>query len=263
MNVQVLISTMYQSDKSLLEKMNVQTSAIVINQCERNEIERFEFRGHEILWISCEERGVGLSRNTALLRATGDVLLIADDDVRYIDGYEEIVLDEFRKNKKAGFIAFNVDCLNEGRNEIVVKKNQRVRFYNSLKFGAYRFAVKKDVLFHKRIYFSLLYGGGCIYSAGEDNIFINDCLKKGIYVLASKACIGTVTHNESTWFEGYNQKYFIDLGHLLYDLFTWKSGLLAFLLILKNRKNYNGLKVKEILKWIKIGRKEEKTIRRS
>ena len=74
--------------------MNVQTSAIVINQCERNEIERFEFRGHEILWISCEERGVGLSRNTALLRATGDVLLIADDDVRYIDGYEEIVLDE-------------------------------------------------------------------------------------------------------------------------------------------------------------------------
>ena len=33
------------------------------------------------------ERGIGLSRNTALMRATADIILFADEDVTYKDGY--------------------------------------------------------------------------------------------------------------------------------------------------------------------------------
>ena len=76
MKLQVLVSTMHQTDYSLLEKMNIQSDAIVINQCDRDGIERFSFpfRGHDILWMSMNERGVGLSRNNALMRATGDMI---------------------------------------------------------------------------------------------------------------------------------------------------------------------------------------------
>ena len=49
MTLQVLVATMHQTDHSLLEKMNIQSDAIVINQCDRNEIERFTYKGHNIL----------------------------------------------------------------------------------------------------------------------------------------------------------------------------------------------------------------------
>ena len=60
MTLQVLIATMHQTDHSLLEKMNIQSDAIAINQCDRDEIERFTYNGHNILWMSLNERGIGL-----------------------------------------------------------------------------------------------------------------------------------------------------------------------------------------------------------
>ena len=33
------------------------------------------YNGHQILWMSLNERGIGLSRNTALMRATADIIL--------------------------------------------------------------------------------------------------------------------------------------------------------------------------------------------
>ena len=75
MTLEVLVSTMYQKDYSLLDRMNIQTDAIVVNQCNENSIEKFEYKGHKIKWISLNERGVGLSRNTALMRSTADICL--------------------------------------------------------------------------------------------------------------------------------------------------------------------------------------------
>ena len=103
MRLQVLISTMHQTDHSLLDKMNIQSDAIVINQCDRNEIEEFEYKGHHIQWMSLKERGVGLSRNTALMRADADIVLFADDDVIYDDGYEKKLLIISRSMKKKIF----------------------------------------------------------------------------------------------------------------------------------------------------------------
>lgn len=261
MRVQVLISTMHQTDHLLLDKMNIQTDAIVVNQCDRNEIETFKYKGNNILWISCNERGVGLSRNTALARATADILLIADDDVVYEDDYEHKIIKEFQENHKADMIVFNVHCLNDDRNEIEITKSARVRFFSSLKFGAYRFAFRRETYARDRIYFTQLYGGGCIYSAGEDNIFINDFLKKKCYVLASSVNIGQVMHNDSTWFKGYNKKYFCDLGHLMYSIYGRAAYVLLPILLIKNKKNYTDCSLKETLKYSIRGIQEEIAIK--
>ncbi|NMA73352.1 MAG: hypothetical protein GX963_04170 [Bacteroidales bacterium] len=66
MTIEVLIATMDQEDHSLLEKMNIQSNAIVGNQCGRNEVEEIEYEGHKIKFLSFNERGVGLNRNNAL-----------------------------------------------------------------------------------------------------------------------------------------------------------------------------------------------------
>ena len=95
MTIQVLVATMHQTDHSLLEKMNIRTDAIIGNQCDRNEVEDFEWNGHRIKYLSFAERGVGLNRNNTLMRADADVCLFADDDVVYYDDYAEKIEKAF------------------------------------------------------------------------------------------------------------------------------------------------------------------------
>ena len=74
MEVQVLASVMMQpknSIKDIIKKMNIQTNAIIVNQCNENFYEEYETENfHKIKMLSFNERGVGLCRNNALMRAT-------------------------------------------------------------------------------------------------------------------------------------------------------------------------------------------------
>lgn len=212
MDLQVLVSTMHQQDYSIIEKMNIQSDAIIVNQCDRNEIEEFTYKGNKIKFISLNERGVGLSRNTALMRATAEICLFADDDMFYVDGYKEIVLEEFRKNPNADLIFFNVPSTNINRPTYIITKNKRVRWYNSMRFGAVNIAIRTDRVREENIYFSLLFGGGAKYSSGEDSLFIADCIRKGLRAYSNTKIIGYVNQEVSSWFKGYTDKFFIDKG---------------------------------------------------
>lgn len=236
MTIEVLISTMYQTDHSLLERMNIQTDAIVVNQCEENKIEDFEYNGHKIKWISLRERGVGLSRNTALMRSKADVCLFADDDVVYEDGYGEKVLAAFEQKKKAALIAFNLKSMNPNRPEKIIQKTHRMHWYNCLKYGSFRIAIKREKIIKANIVYSLLFGGGARYQAGEDNLFITQCLQKKLRGYASSYHIGTVKQEESTWFRGYNEEYYQDRGALFYAMYGKRAKAILFLFELRNKE---------------------------
>lgn len=245
MTVQVLVSTMHQHDHSLLDTMNIQTDAIVVNQCNFNSVEQFEYNGHSVLWISMNARGVGLSRNTALMNATGDILLFADDDVRYKDGYASIVEKFFLAKKNCDFAAFNLESKSTDRKEKNVDTDYHIRWFNCLKFGTYRLAVRRNSILNKRICFSLLFGGGAVYSCGEDSLFIVDCLNHGLRGLASSLHIGTVLQEDSTWFKGYNERYFYDRGVVMKHAFGIMAYPLAMASILKNPIQYKTIGLKK------------------
>lgn len=241
MTIQVLVATMDQTDHSLLERMNIQTDVLVINQCDTDRVERFVFRGHSVLWISMKERGVGLSRNTALMRATGDILLFADDDVCYWDGYADSVKAFFEKHPHCDFAAFNLESQNQNRPEKLTLKDYHLRWYNSMKFGTFRLAIKKNSIRRAGVCFSLLFGGGAVYQSGEDTIFIQECLRKGLHGMASSLHIGTVLQEESTWFRGYDERYYSDRGVLMRQMFGIMSYPLTVALILKNPDQYKDI----------------------
>ena len=242
MNLQVLVATMHQNDYSLLEKMNICSDAIIANQCDRNEITEFDYNGHKIKYLSFSERGVGLNRNNALMRATAEICLFGDDDVRYVDNYKDIILEAFQKNPKADMIVFNVTSTNTKRRGYEIKKEKRVRSYNCLRYGTFRMAVKTDSIRKANIYFSLLFGGGAKYGSGEDSLFIMECIKKGCRVYASPKVLGTVTHNESTWFKGYTDKYFIDRGALYALLGKRFASLLCLQFCIRHRNIFKDSK---------------------
>lgn len=78
------------------------------------------------------ERGVGLSRNNALMRASGDILLFADDDVVYTNDYVEKIVKCFEGNQKKDLIVFNLQSLNLERPEAIVESEYTLHWYNSL-----------------------------------------------------------------------------------------------------------------------------------
>lgn len=223
MTLQVLVSTMYQSDYSLIKKMNIHSDAIIINQCDNDSTEKIELQDGVVTWINTTERGVGRSRNRAIIASDADVLIFADDDVVYEDDYKSIIMRTFEENPKIDLITFNLESLNPNRPEMLTIKDYNLKWYNCLKFGAFRIAVRRQQLFHNNIFFSLLFGGGTIYQAGEDNLFITQCLKVGLRGLASANMIGTVAQEESTWFRGYDEKYYQDKGALFRALYGKKA----------------------------------------
>ncbi|MCQ2096548.1 MAG: glycosyltransferase [Fibrobacter sp.] len=212
-SVQVLVAAMYQKDHSLLDKMHLKTDAIVANQCDRNSVEDFEWNGHKVRYLNFAERGVGLNRNNALMRATGEFCLFADDDMVYVDDYAEKVQRAFERFPKADVIAFNL--IEPVVTRHVIKKAYKVGFLNYLRFGTARVAIRLKSIRDKGIYFNQCFGGGTEHSHGEDNIFLTDCLKKGLTMYAVPEYIAELTEERpSTWKAAYDEKYFRDQGAL-------------------------------------------------
>lgn len=216
---QVLIVTMKQQDFSLLEKMNIQSDALIGNQgMNENSIRATEYNGYNIKMYSWNEQGVGLNRNNLMMRSDADIILFADDDVIYDDGYADIVLKAFEEHPEADGITFDVVPVPDTINPDLNKKWHRIRWYNCLKYGAPRLALRMRVLREKNIYYSLLFGGGAKYSSGEDSLFIADCIKNGMKLYGCPKQIGHVTFDTSSWYTGYNEKYFKDKGLFFYFL---------------------------------------------
>ena len=223
MKVQVLVAAMHQSDYSLLERMNIQSDAIVANQCDRNKVEDFLWNGHKIRYLNFAERGVGLNRNNALMRADGDICLFADDDMRYCDGYAETLAKAFAEHPEADVLVFNL--IEKDPTRSIIQKFSRVRFYNFLRYGTARFAVRNAAVQKHGIYFNQCFGGGTPHCHGEDNLFLAACLQKGLKVYALPEFIAELTEERpSSWNTGYNEKYLRDQGVLYRVMFhrSWK-----------------------------------------
>ena len=220
MRVQVLVASMNQIDFSLLDTMRIQSDVIVGNQCDRNSIEKFEYRGYSAIYLNFSERGVGLNRNNALMRATGDICLFADDDMVYVDDYPAIIEKAFIANPKADVIVFNLIEKNSDRKQII--KKQKINRLNYLRYGTARIAVRLKSIKENGIYFNQCFGGGTEHCHGEDNIFLTECLNKGLKIIALPIQIAELTNvRESTWNEGYNEKYLKDQG-ILYKTISKK-----------------------------------------
>ncbi len=261
--LQVLTVTMNRHDYSLLDKMNIQTDAMIGNQSDENSKVEFEHNGHRVIWYSWDERGVGLNRNNLLMRADADIVLFSDDDVVYDDGYEDIVLKAFEEHPEADVIVFNVIPIPESIDPCLVTKWKRIRFLSCLKYGAVRIAARVSALRDSNVYFSLLFGGGARFSSGEDSLFMADCVRKKMKVYGYPARIGEVYFESSSWFRGYNEKYFMDKGIFFYFLSGRFYYLLCIQYCIRRRKLFSEYytpfrALKLMLKGIKTYKNEKK-----
>lgn len=239
MSLQVLVAAMHQEDHSLLEKMNIQSDVIVANQCGRDSIERFSWHGHDAVYLNRNQRGVGLNRNQALLEATADICLLADADVVYYDGYAQVVEDAYRRHPDADVIIFDMRVLtNDGEISNLIKKERFVGKKAVSRYGSVRISFKTDSIKRCNVYFHRMFGGGTPHTNGEDSIFLSDCASRGLKILTCPQTLGEVHNFSSTWFSGYDDKYFYDRGVLFGYMQPLLAGPLCVYHVLKYRKRY-------------------------
>jgi len=232
MYLELLISAVNAEPDKLIETMKIECPAVLVNQCGRVSITVLERESGAVRVFDSDERGVGKSRNKALSEARGDILLFADEDIVYDPGFAERVIDEFAAHPEADGLFFNVRVCEE-RRTYWNEDYSRVHIWNGGRYPAYSIALRKSAVDRaagkgKPLRFSELFGGGAKYSCGEDSLFIRDCLGAGLKLYRTPTEIGEEIPRPSTWFKGYDEKYFFDRGvlyHFLYGILAYPMGV--------------------------------------
>lgn len=226
MIVELLVSALKAEPEELIKKMNIASNAVLINQCDRGAEYSLPVENGTVRVFCYDERGVGRSRNHALEKAEGDLLLFSDEDIRYDDGYALLVENEFINHPEADALFFNVRVCPE-RRTYYNTDFKRVGTFNAGRYPAYSIAIRSRALENRNLRYSLLFGGGAKYSCGEDSLFIKDCLRAGLKMYRTTVEIGEEVPRPSTWFNGYGEKFFVDRGvlyHFLYGRYAWIWG---------------------------------------
>ncbi len=234
--IELLVAAVSQDMEILPDKMNIQSDAVIINQGVPYSYDEREYKGHRLRIFNCDEKGVGLSRNTALLHAENELIQFCDEDIVLDKGYTDLVEKEFDSHPEADMLLFNVKAV-KGRETYHNEDYARVNSLNYGRYPAYAIVARREALHKAGVTFSLLFGGGAKYSNGEDSLFLKECLDKKLAIYRTNVPIG---HEESdrpsTWFSGYNDKFFFDRGYLYHFLYGALAIPMCLRFLLAHRK---------------------------
>ena len=248
---QVLCATMHQNDFSLVKKMNIESDVIFANQCDDVSYKREDRNGCKLEMISTLSRGSGNNRNISLICASADICLLADDDVTYYPHYKEKIIEAFKRHLDADMIIFNLDTDSTNRSLPKIRKNKKMHFWHRNPYGSVRVAFRLASQKKYNIWFSNILGAGAIYGSGEDSLFINDFRKKGKVYLC-KETLGKVDFSQSSWFTGYDAKFFFNHGAKIAALYG-HIGLLFIVYYAFRYEKRTKLKLGEIIQLMKMG----------
>ena len=256
---EILCVTMHQKDFSKLEAMNIHSDVVFANQCDCTAYEEKTFAGHRAKMISTATRGVGVNRNLALLYASADICLLADDDVIYRDDMEQRVLAEFAAHPDADIFVFNYDETDPVRMQKNYSRTKKRRGLFRMPWSAFQIAFCRSAQRKANLWFSTLYGGGCIFPCGEDSKWFLDAKRAGLTFYVSKEIIGSVSYETSTWFSGFDQRYFYGKGVYAYAAHERTFWLWKWYYLLRLRK-FGTLPQSLRLKWLGKGKQGYKEL---
>lgn len=184
-NVSYLVSFQYSDDK-MLE---------LLKDC--------NFNRDDVRVVSLRGRGLAANRNNALKNAGGDIILIADDDVRYIPHYFHCILKHFQTDFNLDIACFQAENF-DGK---PLRNYPLYSFsYDESPHGAHfilsvGLAMRRTDKLPK---FDERFGIGAPYlGAGEEEVFLLDAWHRGLVVrYFPEVIVKTDEHTTgSTFFE--------------------------------------------------------------
>ena len=115
------------------------------------------------------------------------------------------ILTEFSKHPEADVLLFNFHCKNKTREEYIIPKWKRVRWYNSLRYGTYRIAVRTERVAAPTSLSLFCLAVAPVMAPGRTASFCTTVSGMASKFYACPIFLGEVSHQDSTWFHGYTQ----------------------------------------------------------
>ena len=215
MKIETCISCQGEKDFSLAKKTNIQTDALIISQCGEKGMLEEEIDGHRVRLLLSDETGLCNSRNIAIEKAEGDVILFCDDDEHLYRFHDQTIKDAYERLPDADLICFRF----ANQPSRLQQYEQALNKWTCLRISSWQISAKRASLLDHGIRFDPRMGAGSGNGAGEEGKFLRDCLGMGLKVYYVPADIGTVDNRyyesgqaQGTWFTGYDRRFFYQRG---------------------------------------------------
>lgn len=242
MKTEVLVSTMNiknQEDfEEKINKMNIKGKSLTINQITKKDIKTTTILKQKNRILSYYEKGLSKSRNRAIENSNEEILLISDDDMIYSSEYEKTIIKAYEKYKDADIIAFVVENENKDRAKKILNKT-KIRYLMSMKLQSVQLTMKSKSITDNKMKFDEDFGAGSMFFMGEENIFLFDCLRKKMKIYYVPEKIAILKDGKSSWFDGYNERYFRSRGASFYRMSKVLFLPLILQFAIRKRKLYN------------------------
>ncbi len=235
MKFEILLSCMHQTNTEIVEKSNIKGNVTVINQCDHQDYQEFQTANGIARFYSVTDRGLTKSRNLAIEKSDAAICLLCDDDEIFVDGYEKRVIDSYESLKDADVIIFKM----VNRPSSFSDKIQRLKFPKIMKVSSWQISFRRESLIEKGICFDILLGAGTGNGGEEELKFLLDCQRAGLVIYYVPIEIASVAQAESTWFNGFDEKFFVNRGATTrYILGYFLSSLYAVYYVIRKRSMY-------------------------
>jgi glycosyltransferase involved in cell wall biosynthesis len=152
-------------------------SILIINQTSFEQ--DLESSNPKIRVINSRNFGLSKSRNLAIENSKGDILLLADDDVKYLPGFEQIILQAYKKYDQASLISFQFLNENEKLAKLYPKKEGYV-ISSKRPLSSVEICFRKKDLISCHIRMNEDFGLGTTFPSGEEQLLKRDFLMNNL-----------------------------------------------------------------------------------
>lgn len=233
MKIDIIMSTMNRNkieELCLKEKKIIKEDNItIINQSVSNH-KMFQNLNHKMLTFN--EKGISKSRNRGILNSIGDICIITDDDVIFVENYKEIIMKAYDEYPEADIITFRVKTPSGEEFKRYPKKIKH-NIFSLLKVSSIEITFKKQSIMKSKVFFNEKFGLGTSIPLGEENIFLNDCLNKKLKIYHYPEII--VIHPKETSCTKLDSENLYNKGKFVAEVFKSKYFIINFLFILKKK----------------------------
>lgn len=181
-DLEILVSTMNRNSLDFLIPMFPfchfsKFSILVINQTDNNNLLFSDFSSVRV--INSLDKGLSKSRNLALKNAIGKIVLIADDDLIYKEGFDSKIIQAHNQYKNKAVVSFCIEKPNglllNKYSSIAKTDLSLVELFNVL---SVEISINKSILDKTGIRFDESFGLGSTFKMGEEAVFLSDIKNK-------------------------------------------------------------------------------------
>lgn len=188
MHIQLLISTynerLQKVETMLLPPMDG-VSYLISHQYLKEEFRTIptSLIRNDVSIFQLNSTGLSANRNNCLRNATGDILMILDDDVRLSPEYI-LKVRAFFSSGKVDVACSKIRTMSEEPEykDYPSKEFQMKRIIQLKAVSSIEISLRMRSFKNKEIWFDERFGLGAIAGSGEELIFLSDCLRKGLNI---------------------------------------------------------------------------------